>query len=108
MEEKFTKNKKWKYQKIMKEMEEIFQDISANYSQKLVYNLLNAIKFNNQREFFWEVLRVLNTKSKEAGKVADLCKDIGSLYPLSSSEFEKVAFSIILGIISAQGGEQNE
>ena len=108
MEEKSKKNKKWKYQKIMQEIEKVFQNIPSNYSQKLVYTLLNAIKSENQREFFWEILRILNTKKKEIKEISELCKELGSIYPLSSSEFEKVAFSIVLGIISAQGGEQNE
>ena len=105
MEEKSKKNKKWKYQKIMQEMEKVFQNISPNYSQKLVYTLLNAIKSENQKEFFWEIFRILNTKKREIKEISELCKDLGSIYPLNSSEFEKVAFSIVLGIISAQGGE---
>ena len=83
----------------------IFKNVSSNYRQKLVYNLLNAVKGNNQKEFFWMVFRVLNANSDNS-KVAKMSEKIGKIYPLSSSEFEKVAYSIILGIVSS-GGEKN-
>jgi len=94
---------KRKYWQIMKEIQDVFRDTSNNYRQKLVYNLLNAVKGNNQKEFFWTVLRALNARSDKSD-VTKLSKEIGGMYPLSSSEFEKLAYSIILGIMSA-GGE---
>jgi len=94
---------KWKYQRIMRDMQNVFKGLSSNYRQKLVYNLLNAVKGNNQKEFFWTILRALNARSDKPD-VAKLSEEIGKMYPLSSSEFEKVAYSIILGIMSA-GGE---
>ena len=88
----------------MKDMQNIFKNVSSNYRQKLVYNLLNAVKGNNQKEFFWMLLRALNANSDNQ-KVTELCEKIGKMHPLSSSEFERVAYSIILGIMSA-GGEK--
>ena len=90
------------YRLIMEVVKEIFEGVSKNYRQKLVYNLLNAVKCNNQKEFFWMIFRVLNANSDNP-KVAKLSNEIGRMYPLSSSEFEKLAYSIILGIMSARG-----
>ena len=86
----------------MEDIQNIFKGVSENYRQKLVYNLLNAVKGNNQKEFFWMVLRALNARSDkiETSKVSE---KIGKIYPLSPSEFEKLAYSIILGIMSAGG-----
>ena len=92
------------YSSIMEDFREIFEGVSKNYRQKLIYNLLNAVKCNNQKEFFWTVFRVLNANSDNP-KVAEVSEKIGKMYPLSSSEFERVAYSIILGIMSAGGGE---
>lgn len=88
----------------MEDMRSIFKNVSSNYRQKLVYNLLNAVKGNNQKEFFWMLLRAVNANSDNP-KVAKIAEKIGEIYPLSSSEFERVAYSIILGIMSA-GGEK--
>ena len=105
MEKNQKKFEKWRYQQIMEDMQNVFKNVSSNYRQKLVYNLLNAVKGNNQKEFFWMVFRVLNANSDNP-KVAEISEKIGKMYPLSSSEFEIVAYSIILGIMSA-GGEKS-
>ncbi len=94
---------KGKYWKIMNDIREVFKGLSNNYRQKLVFNLLNAVKCNDQRAFFWTVCRVLNAKSDNP-KVAEMSERIGKMFPLNSSEFEKVAYSIILGIMSAGDG----
>ncbi len=98
------KLKNEEYQQIIQNVKEVLKGFSSNYRQKLVYKLLNAVKSNDQKEFFWIVLRVLNTKSDDPN-VEKLSERIRKMYPLSSSEFERVAYSIILGIMSAGGGE---
>jgi len=100
---------KRKYWQIRNEMQNIFKDTSDNYRQKLVYNLLNAVKGNNQKEFFWMVLRALNTRLDKP-EVTRLSEEIGKMYPLSSYEFEKLAYSVIMGIMSAKSerGDENE
>lgn len=42
---------KRKYWQIMDEMQNIFRDTSDNYRQKLVYNLLNAVKETTRKNF---------------------------------------------------------
>ena len=102
MKEKNQKSEKRKYRQLMDDIKNVFKDVSNNYKQKLVYNLLNTVKGNNQKEFFWIILRALNAKSDKSD-VAKVSEKIKELYPLSSSEFEKVAYSIILGIMSSGG-----
>lgn len=74
---------------------------SENYRQKLVYNLLNTAKISNQNEFFSILLRTLNAQkgNEEVKKLSDKLKEI---YPLTPGNFENVAYSIIMGIMSAK------
>ena len=78
-------------------------EFSENYRQKLCYRLLNTVKSNDQKEFFWTLSRALNAiKGENSAKLAEKLNEV---YPLSSQDFEKLSYSIILGIISATGGE---
>ncbi len=74
---------------------------SENYRQKLVYNLLNIAKANNQREFFWTLLRALNSQKNNI-KAKELVKELRDVYPMTSGDFEKLAYSVIMGIMSAK------
>lgn len=74
---------------------------SENYRQKLVYNLLNIAKASNQNEFFWTLLRALNSQ-KDNIKAKGLVKELGDIYPVTSGDFEKLAYSVIVGIMSAK------
>jgi len=103
--------KNWKSKKLLSEDElkrvknlttNAFSKIgSENYRQKLVYNLLNIAKANNQREFFWTLLRALNSQ-KDNIKAKELVKDLRDVYPMASGDFEKLAYSVIMGIMSAK------
>lgn len=73
---------------------------SENYRQKLVYNLLNIAKANNQKEFFWTLLRALNSQKEDEAK--KLVKELRDVYPVTFGDFEKLAYSIIMGIMSAK------
>ena len=61
---------------------------SGNYRQKLVYNLLNIAKANNQKEFFWVLLRALNSQ-KDNIEAKKLIKELKDFYPLTSENFER-------------------
>ncbi len=78
---------------------------SENYRQKLVYNLLNVAKGNNQKEFFWTLLRALNSQKDDEAK--KMVKELRDIYPLTFGDFEKLAYSVIMGIMSAKskGGD---
>ena len=91
-------------EEIKKLTEEAFKGFrSENQKQKLVYKLLNAVKVNNQREFFWLLLRTLNSDLKKEVS-QKLARKINEVFPVSSADFEKIAYSIILGIITSGGG----
>ena len=76
---------------------------SDNYRQKLVFDLLNAVKANDQNRFLWILLRALNAHSKDNRKARELASVLMEVFPSSESDFEKVAYSVILGIMA--GGE---
>lgn len=76
---------------------------SDNYRQKLVFDLLNAVKANDQDRYLWILLRVLNAHSKDNPKTRELASALMAVFPSSEADFEKVAYSVILGIMS--GGE---
>lgn len=109
---KNLRSKKFLSEEDLKELKELselsFCKIgSESYRQKLVYNLLNIIRANDQPKFLWTISRVLNSQ-KENNNVKDLAAKLNSIYPLTKNEFEKVAYSIIMGIISSEsefGGE---
>ena len=73
-----------------------FKDISDNAKQKLVYNLLNALKGKNQDEFFWLLLRQINSPDFQ-GLSKRLNEDYGIL---TEETFINYGYSIILGIMS--------
>lgn len=78
---------------------------SDNYRQKLVFDLLNTVKANDQNRFLWILLRTLNAQAKDnpdARRLADL---LGKAFLSSEVEFEKVAYSVILGIMAGGGGK---
>jgi hypothetical protein len=73
---------------------------SENYRQKIVYNLLNTVKVSNQSDFFSILLRTLNAQ-KDNDDVKKLSGKLMEIYPLTPGNFENVAYSIIMGIMSA-------
>ncbi|MFW6120600.1 MAG: hypothetical protein ACOC80_06825 [Petrotogales bacterium] len=80
---------------------------SENYRQKLAFNLLNTVKADDQNEFFWILLRALSSR-KDDGNIKNLSSELQRIYPLTPVDFEKVAYSIIMGIIASEsefGGE---
>lgn len=77
---------------------------SENYRQRLVYKLLNTARVNNQTDFFSFLLRTLNSRKGDEN-VRKLCRKLEWVYPLSPENFEKVAYSIIIGIMAAGEGE---
>ena len=80
-----------------------FENIgSESYRQRLVYKILNSAKVNNQNDFFSSLLRALNSRKNDE-HVKRLSRKLEWLFPLSPSNFEKIAYSIIMGIMSVRG-----
>lgn len=92
---------------------QIFQNVSDNYKQRLVYQLLETVKNKDQREFFYILLKTIN-RPKEG--FHDLSRLLEKNYDVMPDEiFINFAYSIILGIMStyspstgAQEGESGE
>ena len=77
---------------------------SDSYIQKLVFDLLNAVKAKDQSRFLWILLRAINAHSKGNSKAKKLASALMEVFPSSNPDFEKVAYSVILGILG--GGRE--
>lgn len=99
-----SENELWK---IKKYTNNAFKKVgSDNYRQKIVYKLLNTTKVNNQSEFFSILLRALNAQ-KTNSDVKNLSEKLQEIYPLTSKNFENVAYSIIMGIMAVKSDGGN-
>jgi hypothetical protein len=80
---------------------------SDNYKQKLVYDLLETVRNNDQKEFFYILLKAIN-KPKDNFK--ELWTKLQKYYDIMPEEvFINFAYSIIIGIMTTySGGEKNE
>jgi hypothetical protein len=78
---------------------------SDSYKQKLVYDLLEAVRNNDQREFFYILLKAIN-KPKDNFK--ELWTKLQKYYDVMPEEaFVNFAYSIIIGIMATySGGEE--
>lgn len=84
---------------------------TAKSRQRLVYDMLNALKTEDRKRFVWLVLKNLNAlRSEESGEVEELSKLLSDLYLKCETpeNFEKFAYSIVTGVMSIRGGEENE
>ncbi|MGB9677039.1 MAG: hypothetical protein ACPLZ9_00325 [Candidatus Ratteibacteria bacterium] len=88
---------------LKKDVEETFANESDAYKQKLVYNLLEAVRNNDQKEFLYVLLKSIN-KPKENYK--SLWIGLKNNYDVMPEEaFINFAYTIILGIMATYGGE---
>ncbi len=94
-------------EELMKKTKSVFGGESESYKQKMVFNLLNTIKSNDRKEFFYILLKKINVKTKEdnvSNDAKELSEKIAGylnkIY-LPSKDFEKIAFTTILGIMSS-------
>ena len=95
-------------EKLKKVTEDSFKnEKSDSYKQKLVYDLLEAVRNNEQREFFYILLKAIN-KPKDNFK--ELWTELQKYYDVMPEEaFVNFAYSIIIGIMATySGGEKNE
>jgi len=93
---------------------EVFSKIGTEKSrQRLVYDLLNALKTDDRKRFLWLILKNVNNIKSEDNKANKLADILGNLYIEyeTPENFEKISYSIVLGIMSIEqdkGGEKNE
>lgn len=80
-------------------------DISNNYKQKLVYNLLDTVKNNDQNRFFYTLLKTINKPDKE--NFGELWNQLQQNYDVMPEDaFINFAYAIILGIMKTYGGKE--
>ncbi|WP_324735713.1 hypothetical protein VFC49_00475 [Thermococcus sp. SY098] len=91
----------WRIKSLSKEV--LGKAGSDNYRQKLVFDLLNAVKANDQDRFLWILLRAINAHSKDNPKANELASALMDVFPSSEADFEKVAYAVILGIMAGGG-----
>lgn len=103
--QKVLENKKFpiELERIRDATIKVFKNQSDNYKQKLVYNLLETIKNNDQNRFFYILLKAIN-KPKEDFK--ELWKVLEKYYYIIPSDlFINFAYTIIIGIMATYKGE---
>ncbi len=78
--------------------------------QRLVYDLLNALKTNNRKRFLWLILKNVNTLKPEDKEKSEFTKFLNDLYieHETPENFEKVAYTIVMGIMSIDKDERGE
>src|SRR3989338_7582302 len=90
------------YSKMKMKIKNAFAEISDNYKQKLLYNLLNATKIGNQEKYFEILLRAMNANLKDSKEFQDFADELNEKYTkINNTNFEKFANSIILGIMAS-------
>lgn len=91
----------------------VFKNESDNYKQKLVYNLLETVKNNDQSRFFYILLKTINKPKENFKELWDALEKSYDVIP--EEAFINFAYSIIIGIMGTyneynkkEGGEENE
>jgi len=92
---------------IREAVSEGFESESPNYKQKLVYNLLETIRNNDQKEFFYILLKAINKPKKDYTR---LLEQLNKNYDVMPEEaFVNFAYTVVIGIMATyDGGEKNE
>ena len=90
--------------------EKAFSNQLNNSKQKLVYDLLEAVKNNDQNRFFYSLLRSINKPKEGYTKLYDELEKNYNILP--EQAFVNFAYSIIVGIMATykdnNGGNSNE
>ena len=83
-----------------------FKSVSDNYKQRLVYQLLEAVKNKDQREFFYILLKTINKPKEDVNHFLHLLQKNYDIMP--DEIFINFAYSIILGIMSTYSSKEDE
>jgi len=112
MEERseYLSAKPWDLRKLRDLAMEVFSSIGTEKSrQRLVYDLLNALKTNDKNRFLWLILKNVNAaKTENYEKAKEFANLLGTLQFEYDAEknFEKIAYAIVMGIMSAESKER--
>ena len=93
--------------KLKESAEKCFLSKSDNYKQKLVYSLLEHIKNNDKKMFFYTLIKTINNPNENFN---ELIIELEKNYDVFPDEvFINFGYSIILGIMATYArGEKNE
>ncbi|MGC8726259.1 MAG: hypothetical protein ACP5RS_06775 [Thermoplasmata archaeon] len=84
-----------------------FKSLSDNYKQKLVYNLLETIRNNDQKNFFNILLKTINKPNDE--NYMSLWKELNqSYYAMPEEAFINFGYTIIIGIMSTYNNNEGK
>jgi len=88
------------------EVKNAFFNQSDSYKQRLVYDLLESAKNNDQHRFFYLLLRAINKPKEGFGK---LCKKLEKNYDiLPEQAFINFSYSIIIGIMATYSNKNKK
>ncbi len=92
---------------LRKNTTEVFSNIGTEKSrERMVFEMVEAIKTRSRDRFLWLLLKPLNSYAGDY-HVKNLIKYLAEMHiPDESDEnFEKISYTIVIGIMSAKGGE---
>ncbi len=81
-----------------------FNNVSDNYKQKLVYNLLETVKDNHQDRFFYLLLKAINKPKENFNSLWEALQNNYDVMPTEA--FINFAYTIIIGIMATYKGEK--
>jgi len=85
-----------------------YAGLSKNYKQKLVYNLLAAIKSKDRNRFFEIMVHNLNGIMKTEEQ-KNLAMSLEKNYEeLQGAYFDKYAYALVCGILASEDQKSNE
>jgi len=93
---------------------EVFSKIGTEKSrQRLVYDILNALKTNDRKRFLWLILKNVNTlRADDRYKASEFTDILSDLYieHETPENFEKIAYSIVMSMMAVgdKGGDKDE
>ncbi len=94
--------------KIKNVFEEIGSTKSSGWKERLIFDMLESVKIHDESKFLWLLLKTLNSYREEQN-VNELLNTMSKIHieDMPEKTFEKVAYTIIMGIMSSRdkGGE---
>lgn|GEM_PF-1218675 len=114
-EYEFYSIKPWELRQLRDLTKDVFSNIGTEKSrQRLVYDLLNALKTNDRKRFLWLILKNVNNisveKSEKVKRFAEFLSTLQFEHE-TAENFDKIAYAIVMGIMSVEsekGGGSNE
>ena len=95
---------------LQKKTKEVFSNIGTGKSrERLVFDMLESMKTQNSSKFTWLLLRTLNSYiDKQEVKELLAMTEKARIQDTSKENFEKIAYTLIIGIMSAKDNKGGE